>query len=1115
MGLKSPLTAVTRKLRVECETGTPDSELLGRYVRNHDQGAFEALVHRYGGLVLGVARRQLAPAQPVEDVFQATFLALARSASRLHRQTPLANWLYTVALRLARKARSRAVRQFEAERAAPQRGDSSNDPLAEISGRDLLRAIDEELAQLPDQHRLPVLLCCVQGRAREEAAEQLGWSDGVLKGRLERGRRRLAERLAARGLAPSTAVLVLAATVPSPLLAQTTALATAPWSNVVPASVAALTATGSRRLVAAVLLIGSALVTGVTGWAIASSANKASTPPPVTAHSAPQPPTPEADPLPPNSTLQFGTSRFRHGTAISSLAVAQDGKFAVAASGGHIHGNVNAFDLSDGRILYSLESTLERQFRMAEAVALSPDGKTLALIGSTLSNTLHLFEAKTGKHLRQVNFPNTGGGTITSWLTFTPDGKGIALTQGDGHAVLLVDLEKAEVVRTFPHAHVVYAAAFSPDGKLMVAGGYDSDKNDYFVRLWDVSNGKELRRLRGGSGGVRTLAFAPDGKTVAGGGDGGWARIWETDTGAELQKFPKGGYRVRSLAFAPDGKTLAVAGDAIRLFDPTTGKERLRVDRQARGLCFSPDSKVLTGAVMGTIHRWDTTTGQALTPQAAGESAVDQVLVTPDGRRVITRGQDGDAHLWDARTGAHIRTLSATWQRNVALSPDGRFLVWPVADEKVKFKDPVQPNAIYTGSRLQLYDLVADKFVDRFPGFEGDAWELFFLPDGKTLLTVDRRDGAVRVWDVATGMEQRSFHVVREGEKARSHFAWGSVLSPDGRVLAVTYQPAGRGFFSPFVVRLWDVATGKELHELPGLMYYATMAFSPESRLVVIASQPLSNFAMEQLKRPANQVFVCEVANGQRVIGLPDGLPAGAVAAAFSPDGRTLTTATPEGTLQVWEVATWTLRTEFRGHRGRVNSLMYMPDGRLLSGGLDTTTLAWDTRPPTKSVVKLDAAWEALTKTEAGPAFKAQGSLVADPSEAVKRIAAQVKPVAPVATELVARLIADLDNADFAVRERATRDLGTMGQPIAGALREAVRTSGSAEVRKRAGDLLAKIERAVLTPDDLRATRALEVLEWIGTTDARAVLQTLAKGAPDATRTREAALALERLERRK
>ena len=124
------------------------------------------------------------------------------------------------------------------------------------------------------------------------------------------------------------------------------------------------------------------------------------------------------------------------------------------------------------------------------------------------------------------------------------------------------------------------------------------------------------------------------------------------------------------------------------------------------------------------------------------------------------------------------------------------------------------------------------------------------------------------------------------------------MLSPDGKTLAATYQPAGTGFFSPFEVRLWDVATGAEKSELSGLYYYAEMAFSPDSRLVVTCTQPLQKFAQEQLKHPANQIFVWDVATGRRLRTLPEGLPAGAVAAAFSDDGRALATATPEGLIQ-------------------------------------------------------------------------------------------------------------------------------------------------------------------------------------------------------------------------
>src|SRR5262249_19147851 len=145
------------------------------------------------------------------------------------------------ALRLSRKARARAARRLECEstRLAPV---ASSDPLDEISGRELLRVIDAELARLPDRFRLPVLLCCVQGLSREEAARQLGWSAGEVKGRLERGRSRLAARVAARGLAPAALVLAPAAavSVPADLLARTAALGAAPWSKTTPTAVVAL-----------------------------------------------------------------------------------------------------------------------------------------------------------------------------------------------------------------------------------------------------------------------------------------------------------------------------------------------------------------------------------------------------------------------------------------------------------------------------------------------------------------------------------------------------------------------------------------------------------------------------------------------------------------------------------------------------------------------------------------------------------------------------------------------------------------------------------------------------------------------------------------------------------
>src|SRR5437660_9445837 len=139
------LAGVVDHLRRRCGDPVPDGELLARFAGLRDEAAFAELVRRHGGLVLGVARRQLGDCQRAEDVFQATFLALARQAPRLGRPESLVNWLYTVALRQAHKTRLAAVRHY-ARRDHVIPPSAPPDPLAEVSGRELVAVIDAELA---------------------------------------------------------------------------------------------------------------------------------------------------------------------------------------------------------------------------------------------------------------------------------------------------------------------------------------------------------------------------------------------------------------------------------------------------------------------------------------------------------------------------------------------------------------------------------------------------------------------------------------------------------------------------------------------------------------------------------------------------------------------------------------------------------------------------------------------------------------------------------------------------------------------------------------------------------------------------------------------------------
>jgi hypothetical protein len=243
---------------------------------------------------------------------------------------------------------------------------------------------------------------------------------------------------------------------------------------------------------------------------------------------------------------------------------------------------------------------------------------------------------------------------------------------------------------------------------------------------------------------------------------------------------------------------------------------------------------------------------------------------------------------------------------------------------------------------------------------------------------------------------------------------------------------------------------------------------------------------------------------------------------AFAPDSRTLVTGAADGTLKLWETASGRPVRCFRGHTGEVTSVAFSSSGwEVASGSRDGTILVWDVAgirsrkggAPRLGDRQLEALWEALADADAAVAHRASWQLVGTPEQAVQLLGERLSRVQRIPPERLARLITEVEDKRFRVRERALRDLESFGELAIPVLRRFLARRPSVEARRRVGELLERLEAPDLRPRQLRVIRAIAVLERVGGEKARQLLETLSSGAPSARLTVEAMATLQRLHR--
>jgi hypothetical protein len=267
-------------------------------------------------------------------------------------------------------------------------------------------------------------------------------------------------------------------------------------------------------------------------------------------------------------------------------------------------------------------------------------------------------------------------------------------------------------------------------------------------------------------------------------------------------------------------------------------------------------------------------------------------------------------------------------------------------------------------------------------------------------------------------------------------------------------------------------------------------------------------------------VVLVDLGSGKERLAMPWPGEESARCVAFSPDSRSLAAGGSDGIVRVFEVASARERRRFAGHRGDIVALDFSPDGRrLLSGSDDTTALIWDVtgleQDGARALGAKDTAalWQDLADTDAAKAGRAVWRLVGNPAAAVALLRERLRPVVMDAA-LVERLLTRLESDDFSERQAAQRDLTALGSLAEPALRKARAAKLSPEARRRATEVLENLDGPLTLPGELRAVRSVEVLEQIGSGEARQVLRRLAGGAPEARLTQEARAALDRRRRR-
>ncbi|BAY87949.1 WD-40 repeat protein (plasmid) [Calothrix parasitica NIES-267] len=435
------------------------------------------------------------------------------------------------------------------------------------------------------------------------------------------------------------------------------------------------------------------------------------------------------------------------------------------------------------------------------------------------------------------------------------------------------------------HGSAVNSVAFSPEGNTIATA---SDDNT--VKLWNLQ-GEEIKTLTGHNSAVNSVAFSPDGNTIATASDDNTVKLWNFQ-GEEIKTLTGHDSEVYSVAFSPDGNTIATASldKTVKLWN-LQGQviQTLGHRDSVNNVAFSPDGNTIaTSSLNNTVKLWNLQ-GQVIQTLTGHGSWVYSVAFSPDGNTIATASWDKTVKLWNLQ-GQEIKTLTGHGDKvsSVAFSPDGNTIATGSSDNTVKLWN-------FQGEEIRT-----------LTGHGSSVSSVAFSPDGKTIATASS-DKTVKLLNF-------------QGEEIKT------LTGHDSEVYSVAFSPDGNTIATASrdkMVKLWNFQ-GEEIKTLTGHGDWVySVAFSPDGNTIATASDDdtvkLWNFQGEEIKTLT-------------------GHDSEVNSVAFSPDGNTIATASDDDTVKLWNFQGEEIKT-LTGHGSAVNSVAFSPDGNTIATASDDDTV--------------------------------------------------------------------------------------------------------------------------------------------------------------------------------